>query len=202
MEKLKKIPQYRINKIRRNPEQSGLNFKLHGKSADIDDYTDREIIEMLYGIFKYRKFLLVDGDYFINLEDVVKSECILADVSYVRKPTLNDLRNNSHNTIDNISQFYVEDYFLITKNPTGGLTRHKITRYLNKIGCLPKGRGRNLRFYTISNDYQLIQKGYPEDLFHPIKKYVNGLFFKDDYKIHHFEVISNIQISARSNGEL
>lgn len=62
MEKLRQIPKYRINKIRKAPEQNGLIFRSHGKSSDINDYTDREIIEMLYGIYKYRKFLLVDGN--------------------------------------------------------------------------------------------------------------------------------------------
>lgn len=197
MEKLKTIPQYRINKVKTSPDQSGLTFKEHGKSSNINDYTDREISEMLFGIYRDKKILLVDGDYFINLADVVKSECILASVSYIKKPTLNDYRNNSHNTIDNIRTFFVEDYFLITKTPIEGLTKHKITRYLNKIGSLTKGRGQNARHHSIANDYKSLQNGYPKDLFHPIKRYINGLFFENDYKIADFEVTSNIHISAK-----
>ncbi|WP_435522947.1 hypothetical protein [Chryseobacterium indoltheticum] len=48
MEKIKKIEKSKINKVYNRPDQSGLMYKLYGKSVNIDDYSEREINEMLW----------------------------------------------------------------------------------------------------------------------------------------------------------
>lgn len=197
MEKIKKIEKSKINKVYNRPDQSGLMYKLYGKSVNIDDYSEREINEMLLGIYRDTKHLLVDGDYFVNLENVIKSECILQDVSYYKKPTLKTFKDNSINIISNIRTFYVKDYYIITNQTVGGITKHKITKYLHKIGFLNSGRGKYRGLFSIANDYQTLQGGnYPKDLFHPIKRYINSLFFSDDYKISDFEVVTSLTITA------
>ena len=198
MKKIKSIEKSRINKIYKYPESSGLAFKIYGKSQNINDYSEMEINEMILGIYKTQKFLLVDGDYFVNLEDVIKTECILQDVSYIKKPTLETFENNSCNVISNIRTFYIKDYFLITKNPNGEIIKHKITKFFHKIGFLNSGRGKYRGLYSIANDYKTILNGkFPKDLFHPIKRYINGLFFNDEYKIDDFEVITQFKIAAK-----
>ncbi|RXM39305.1 hypothetical protein BOQ62_12480 [Chryseobacterium sp. CH21] len=197
MEKIKKIEKSRIDRIYKNPESSGLAYKVFGKSENINDYSEREINEMILGIYRTKKHLLVDGDYFVNLQDVIKTECFLQDVSYIKKPTLATVGDNSCNNINNIRTFYVKDYYLITSDSIGGNTKHKITRYLHNIGFLKTGRGQFSKLYSIANDYKTIENGiFPKDLYHPIKRYINGLFFNDDYKISNFEVISTLKISA------
>lgn len=197
MEKIKKIEKSRIEKVYKNPDNSGLAYKSYGKYENIIDYSEREISEMILGIYRDKKYLLVDGDYFVNLENVIKSECILQDVSYYKKPTLKTFEDNSCNVIGNIRTFYVKDYYIITNEPIGGITKHKITKYLSKIGFLNSGRGKYNGLFSIANDYKTIQGGkYPKDLFHPIKRYINGLFFSDDYKISDFSVVTSINITA------
>ncbi|GAA5084576.1 hypothetical protein GCM10023210_04530 [Chryseobacterium ginsengisoli] len=196
MEKLKPIVKSRINKAYDHPENNGLLYKKYGKYENIKDYSEREIIEMLYGIYKTSK-ILIASDTIINLNDVVESTCILADVSYIKKPTLEDYKVNSHNTIDNIRTFYIKDYFLITDDKNGKRQEHRITDFLRKIGFLRVGRGKHIGYYSISNSYKTLQGGlYPKDLFYPIKRYINGLFFSDDYKISKFSVDSPIKIVA------
>ncbi|WP_321296613.1 hypothetical protein [Marinifilum fragile] len=198
MEKLKVVPNSTVNKIRNNPDNYGLSYHDFGKSSNIVDYSEREIIEMFYGIYKDQKILLVDDGYFLDLKEVNEIVCELEDVTYFRKPTDNDLRLNSYNSIRNIRTFYVKDYFLITKNEISGVKRHQITQYLYKIGAINKGRGRYANLYSCSNHYKILQdfkEGLaPKDLYYPIKRYINGLFFNDDYKISNFRVKSNIRI--------
>ena len=52
MEKLKAIPHSTISKVRTNPSSSGLMYEKFGKSTDIKDYSDREISEMILGIYR------------------------------------------------------------------------------------------------------------------------------------------------------
>ncbi|WP_272151864.1 hypothetical protein [Tenacibaculum aiptasiae] len=194
MEKLKSIPKSRINKIRKSENNGGLNFKELGKSENIEDYSDREITEMIYGIYKDSKHLLID-DLFLDLNEVSSTLCILERVSYLKKPTLDDYKTNHHNRISNIRTFYIKNYFLITGNKINGQKKHNITRYLHKIGFLNQGRNEFRGLYSISNDYKTMLNGkYPKDLFHPIKRYINGLFFNNDYKISDFKVKSEIKI--------
>lgn len=197
MEKIKKIEKSRIEKVYKNPDNTSLAYKSYGKYGNISDYSEREINEMILGIYRDKKYLLADGDYFVNLENVIKSECILQDVSYYKKPTLKTFKDNSCNLISNIRTFYVKDYYLITKEQYGGITKHKITKYLYKIGFLNSGRGKYSGLFSISNDYKTMQGGkFPKDLFHPIKRYINGLFFNDDYKVSDFEVITSLKITS------
>ncbi|KQT29550.1 hypothetical protein ASG22_19695 [Chryseobacterium sp. Leaf405] len=199
MEKIKKIEKSKINKIYNQPEKSGLAYKLYGKSENINDYSEREINEMILGIYRDKKYLLVDGDYFVNLEEVVKSECSLQEVSYYKKPTLETFKDNSCNQIGNIRTFYVKDYYIITQEPIAGISKHRITKYLSRIGFLNTGRGKYNGLFSIANDYQTMQGGkYPKDLYYPIKRYINGLFFDDDYKISDFDVITSLIITANS----
>ena len=195
MEKLKTIQKSRINRVRNYPSESGLPFEKYGKSENIKDYTEREIMEMIFGIYKDSKNLLVDGDYFVDLTKVTATKCVLETVTYFKKPTLDDYKTNYHNRIDNIRTFYIKDYFLITDEEIGGLKEHRITRYLHKIGFLNQGRNDFRGLYSIANDYRTLLFGkYPKDLFHPIKRYINGLFFNDDYKISDFIFESEIEI--------
>lgn len=197
MEKIKTINKTKLNKILKNPDASGLAYKKYGKSENIKDYSEREISEMVLGIYSHKKYLLVDGDYFVNLNEVKATECILEDVTYDKKPTLETFKDNTCNAISNIRTFYIKDYFLITEDSNGETTKHKITKYLYKIGFLNSGRGKYNGLYSIANDYATIQQGlFPKDLYHPIKRYINGLFFSDDYRVSDFTVISSLKITA------
>jgi hypothetical protein len=195
MEKLKTIPKSRINKIRNSQTESGLAFKKLGRSKNIIDYTEREITEMIFGIYKDTKNLLVDGDRFLDLTKVTSTKCVLENVTYYKNPTLDDYKTNYHNRINNIRTFYVKNYFLITEEEINGTKVHEITRYLYKIGFLNQGRNKFRGLYSIANNYKTLLFGkYPKDLFHPIKRYVNGLFFNNDYKVSEFTVESEIKI--------
>lgn len=199
MENIKRVEKFKINKVYRYPEKSGLSYKNLGKSENINDYSESEINEMILGIYRAKKHLLVDGDYFVNLEDVIKTECTLRDVTYYKKPTIETFKDNSCNIISNIRTFYVKDYFLVTNDPIIGITKHKITRFLFKIGVLKSGRGKYSGLYRISNDHKaiILNVNAPKDLYHPIKKYINDLFFNDDYKISEFELTSPIKILSK-----
>jgi hypothetical protein len=198
MENLKRIDKRYIDKVRNTPEKCGLVFEKYGKSTKIDDYTDTEITEMVYGIYKDKKMLLVDGDYFIDLNTVTEIVCDLDKATYYKKPTREDYGTNNYNSISNIRTFYIKNYWLITDKEIGGTKKHKITRLLCKIGALRQGRNNFRDNYSISNDYksfQTFKQGlYPKDLFHPIKRYINGLFFEDDYRLANFKVESRFKI--------
>lgn len=198
MENLKKIDKSYINKVRNAPNKSGLLFEKYGKSSNVNDYTDREITEMVYGLYTEKKMILVDGDYFIDLNDVTEVICELDQATYFKKPTREDYKTNNHNSISNIRTFYIRNYWLITNQDVHGIKKHKITRLLYKIGALRQGRNNFKKLYSISNDYVAFQKFkqglYPKDLYHPIKRFINGLFFQDDYKISNFKVDSDIKL--------
>lgn len=198
MGNIKNLSVVEIRRIKSKPELSGLAFKQFGRYPDINSYNSREITEMSIGIYTHSKVLLVDGDYFLDLKLVSGCKCILADVSYVKTPVFRDINDNSHNRIGNIRTYYVKDYFLTTEHPVSGNTEHRITRYLFRTKHLRKGRGRFSTLFSISNDYKAFQsfKGgdYPKDLFHPIKRGVNGMFFDDDYFISNFRVESSIKL--------
>lgn len=197
MEKLKPIKKSRIDRIKYSPSKSGLAYKDYGRSENILDYSDREISEMIYGIYKDSKNLLVDDDYFVDLTKVTATKCILGTVTYFKKPNTNDYKTNNHNQIDNIRTFYIKDYFLITDQYIFGNKEHRITRYLHKIGCLKQGRNRFKDFYRVSPYHRTLLYGkYPKDLYHPIKRYINGLFFNDDYRIREFIFESELIIHS------
>lgn len=52
---------------------------------------------MLFGIYTHKKMLLVDSDYFIEMDNVFQVICELANVTYEKKPSLEDLKTNNHN---------------------------------------------------------------------------------------------------------
>jgi hypothetical protein len=195
---IKKVRIGIINQIRRSPEKSDLRYIDYGKSSDIEQYSEEEIVEMIYGIYKDSKHLLVDGDYFVNLKDVVQAGCILETVTYYRKPLGKAILSNSHNSIQNIRFFYVKDYFLVTKNKVSGTDKHLITRYLWKTGAINRGNNRFVGLYSIANIERKMQKFksglVPKDLYEPIKMNINQVFFKDDNRISDFIVETDIQI--------
>jgi hypothetical protein len=198
MQEIKPLPAGTIKKIRNLAERSGIKYKLYGKHLEINKYTDRELTEMYYGIFKDKKIILVDGDYFIDLKDVVGIICSLDSVSYFKSPTADDYKTNRHNHLDNIRTFYVKDYFLVTRTETHGRSKHSITSLLCAIGAINKGRNKYVGLYSIKNDYKSLQSfklgKFPKDLYHPVKNYINGLFFNDDYYISSFKVDTQIEI--------
>jgi len=191
MEKIRTFQQYELNKIRKNVKDSGLQFEKFGRSSNIMDYSDREINEMILGIYKDSKHLLVDGDYFIDVSTVQKATCILTDISYSRRIKLD---KSSPIKLKNIRNFYIQDYFLETSEEFSNSTKHKITGYLKKIGGISLGKGRYNHAYSIPNDFKTFYTGIPIDLFYPIQHYINGLFFGDDYHVSNFEVISSLTI--------
>ncbi len=191
MEKIKTFQQHELNRIRKHWNDSGLAFEKLGRSANILDYSDREINEMLLGIYKDSKHLLVDEGYFIDVAQVQKASCILVDVSYSRriKPDPNSILQ-----LQDIRNFYVQDYFIETKEAFSNKNKHKITGYLKKVGGISLGKGRYNYLYSIPNDFKTFFGDAPADLFYPIQRYINGLFFDDDYRISDFEVISKFSI--------
>ncbi|PUV24317.1 MULTISPECIES: hypothetical protein [Sphingobacterium] len=191
MEKIRTFQQYELNKIRKNVKDSGLQFEKFGRSSNIMDYSDREINEMILGIYKDSKHLLVDGDYFIDVSTVQKASCILTDISYSRriKPD-----KTSPIKLKDIRNFYIEDYFVETSEKFSNSYQHRITGYLKKIGGISLGKGKYSHFYSIPNDFKTFYKGIPLDLFYPIQHYINSLFFADDYHVATFEVVGNLTI--------
>lgn len=200
MSRLKTKPTAIINKTRNNP--SGLKYIEFGKSKNIYDYNEEENSQMLFGVYTHKGMLLVDGDYFINVNSVTQAICELEDLTFIKKPNLEDLKTNNHSFIQNIRTFYVKNYYLITNEEFAGLKKHKISIYLLKIGFLKQGRNNFRGLFSVSNDYKTVQsfngKKYPKDLFHPIKNYINGLFFVDDYKIVNFIIESKLKIENTS----
>ncbi|WP_312792967.1 hypothetical protein [Sphingobacterium sp.] len=192
MEKIKTFQQHELNRIRKHWNESGLAFEKFGKSSNVLDYSDREINEMLLGIYKDSKHLMVDAGYFINVSTIQKASCVLLGVSYSRR-----IKPDPHSTLklQDIRNFYVEDYFVETSEKFSNTHKHKITGYLKKIGGISLGKGQYSHLYSIPNDFKKFFKNNPADLFYPIQRYINGLFFDDDYQISNFEVVSKLTIS-------
>ncbi|MDI9364152.1 MAG: hypothetical protein QM541_04310 [Flavobacterium sp.] len=145
---------------------------------------------------------ITDGDYAINLNNVISAFCTLENVTYFKKPTQDDYATGRHNIISNIRTFYVGNYFLVTAKPEGwNATEHDITKYLSRAGAFRKGSGNFKVLYRIKNDYVALQKfergAYPKDLFYPIKKFINEAIFKDAYKIKDFYIKTNIDIRTK-----
>ena len=192
MEKIKTFQQHELNRIRKHWNDSGLAFEKLGRSSNISDYSDREINEMLLGIYKDSKHLMVDEGYFIDVAQAQKASCTLVDVSYSRRIKPDP---NSALKLQDIRNFYVGDYFVETKEPFSDKQIHKVTGYLKKIGGISLGKGQYSHLYSIPNDFKTFFGDSPADLFYPIQRYINGLFFDDDYRISNFEVISKISIA-------
>lgn len=187
-----------IKSVYKNPENWGLRYKEYGKSENIKDYSEEEVSEMLKGVYSKSGYLLVDGDYFINVKDVIQAGCTWETVTSDVKLDL-----SQPIPINKIRTFYVKDYYLITRNDVNGTNKHFINSYLSKIKVIHSGRGRFRGLYSISRGHESVQSfghGYvPKDLFHPIKFYFNGVFFDDQYRIDDFVVNSELQVSYIEN---
>ncbi len=197
-ENIKLLNNTKINDIRYHGKDKGLLYKEYGRFSDIKAYTDQEISEMYYGIYKDKGAIIVDGDYLVKLSDVSSICCELSKVTYYKKPSTSNYQTNIHNRISNIRTFYIKEYYLESENEIYNTRRHAITRLLYKLGAIKQGHNNFLGHYSITNDYKTVQsftRGYfPKDLYHPIKRYINGLFFNDDYRISDFRVESQIKI--------
>ena len=119
-------------------------------------------------------------------------------MTYFKNPSLEDYKHNRHNKIENIRTFYIKDYYLISEKEIYGSKRHDITKLLRKLGALRSGKNNFRSLYGIRNDFKTKQNfkqgEFPKDLYDPIKVFINGLFFQDDYKISNFKVESSINI--------
>lgn len=202
MEIQRRVPQHIVKKVKTNPQNFGLAYKELGKYTDFSKYSIEEINEMYFGIYKHKQTLLVDGDYFLDLNLVTQAICELQAAAYYKKPSQEDFLTNNHNSISNIRTFYIRDYFLITESEVCGKKRHKITNYLNRIGVLRNGRGEYAKLYSYRNHYNVFQSfkngNVPKDLFHPIKRNINGQFFNNDYKINDFILKSDFEIEKHN----
>lgn len=166
------------------------NLLKFGMSDNPADYSENELLEIINGIYRNKKKLLVGGDYFIDVDDITSAECDLDRVTYKKgELSSKDYNDGYHKKISNINTFHVKDYYVTTKSKYGGQHKHDITKILFKAGLLKKSRGKFPRYYSIKNDYETIQNGkYPKDLYHPIKRFINGFFFENDYKVSEFNV--------------
>ena len=191
MEKIKTFQQYELNRVRKHWKENSLEFEKFGRSTNIQDYSDRELNEMILGIYRDSTHLRVDDGYFIDVSNVTKASCTLIEVSYSKriKPApasaikLKDIRN-----------FYIRDYFLETDREFSSSNTHCITAYLKRIGAINLGKGKFTQLYSIPNDFKTFYKKAPADLFYPIQRYINGLFFDEDYYISNFEVLTKLTI--------
>lgn len=152
-------------------------------------------------IIEFKKFLSLEefkikiyGRIFINVNDVIQCGCTLKTIT---SNTRLDLSKPI--PIKKIRTFYVENYYLITRNSVNGNNKHFINSYLSKIRIINPGRGRFRGLYSLPNYYMCVQSfghGYvPKDLFHPIKFYFNGVFWGDQYRISDFLVDTELKIS-------
>ena len=180
-----------IDSVKLNPISYLDNLKKFGMSTNINDYSREELSEIINGVYRANKTLLVQGDYFINLNDVIAAECVLEGVRYLKKLSVKDYQNDQHKNLKLIRSFHVKHYYLITEKKVYGSTKHEITKLLFKVGLIKRSAGKYPRYYTVKNDYKTLQNGYPKDLFHPIKRFINGYFYDDDYRISEFNVIGN-----------
>lgn len=182
-----------IRSVYNNPEKWELKYKEYGKSDNIKDYSEEEISEMLKGVYSRSGYLLVDGNYFINIKDVIQAGCTLKTVT-----SSTELDLSQPIPIKKIRTFYVENYYLITKNDYNGTNKHFINSYLTNIKVIRPGIGSYKGLFSHTRAYDTVQNfghGYvPKDLFHPIKFYINGVFFSDQYRISDFVVDSDLQI--------
>jgi hypothetical protein len=191
MEKIRTFQRHELNKIRKQSTDSGLEFEKFGRSSNIMDYSDRELNEMILGIYRDSKHLKVDEGYFIDVSNVQKVICVLKDISYSRRMKL---QPKEVIKLQDIRNFYVTDYFLETIDKFENTVTHKITDYLRKVGGISLGKGKYNQLYSIPNDFKTFYNGIPVDLFYPIQNYINGLFFDDDYYISNFELIASFSI--------
>ncbi|WFB62109.1 hypothetical protein PZ892_10490 [Sphingobacterium sp. WM] len=178
----------------RNAKQSLKNYSSNllkfGMSDDPKNYSEEELLEIVNGIYRKKKKLLVRGDYFIDVDDIVSTECDLARVTYKKgKLSSKDYENGYHKSLRNISNFHINDYFVITKSEYVGKNKHNITKHLFNTGLISRSRGKYPKVFAVKNDYESLQNNkFPKDLFHPIKRFINRYFFDNDYHFPDFKV--------------
>lgn len=173
----------KIKDARKNPEKYGLEYKKYGEFDDIQKYSDEELYLMLIGAYVKSGFLRVDGNYFINVKDVIGTGCTLFDIE------LNKKKLSVPYII--IKNFYLKDYYLITKDSINGNTKHTINSFLAGTKVIRQNKSPEKLYKLINNDnfYRYFSNGrYPKMLFHPIKAYFNRIFWDNDYKISDFAV--------------
>ena len=188
MLKKKSINVSYLKKVKTNPEEFIKGYSIYRKNENIEKYDDNEIREMLIGIFKKEKHLMVDEQYFIPINNVIKVMCIVANTTLLKtNKEINEVDFKDNITL--IKTFFVKDFFLITSKKINDSYRHKITDYLYKMGGYNRARGKNSSFYNIPNDTKLLYKNYPVDLYHPIKRYIGEIFYGDGQNVFDFEVV-------------
>ena len=153
---------------------------------------------MSNGVFKDKKIIRTDGDYFVDLNDVKEIVCVLQTASYHKEPSRQDYSSNDHNHIKNIRTFYVKDYILVTNQAVLDKFRHPITNWLARVGGINKGRNNFRGLFSVAN-YEGTLRGsqhmlVPTALYTPIKYYINELFFDVTYHIKNFSVEGDLQI--------
>jgi len=132
---------------------------------------------------------MVDEGYFIPVDNVIKIQCALSDVTFLKgNQKINDIQHLNE-LISSIRTFYIKDFFLITENKVNESNQHRITDYFYKMGAYNRARGKNSSFYNIPNDTKLLFKNYPIDLYHPIKRYIGEIFYRDGQNVFDFEVV-------------
>lgn len=191
---MKKHTSNKINSLRTNAAKLGWRFKEYGKSNSINDYSNSEILEMERGIYSSSKMLLVDGDYFINMNDVTEIICQVEDVSLSKKIKVTEINGKAQHAIRSIRSFYVKNYILKTISTYEGKIEHGISRFLVNAGAIIRGRGKFTHLYCVVNQTQEIQSFeqgmFPKDLFFPIKFDINRPFFGNQYRLSNFRVES------------
>jgi len=192
---MKKYTIDKINSLRNNEKKSGWRFKEYGKSNTINDYSNLEILEMERGIYSSSKMLLVDGEYFVNMNDVTEIICQVEDVSLSKKTKDIEINGKAQHAITNIGSFYVKNYVLKTLSTYEGKIEHGISRFLVNAGAITRGRGKFTHLFCVVNQTQEMQSFeqgmFPKDLFLPIKFDINRLFFGDQYRLSNFKVEFN-----------
>ena len=181
-----------ITKVYNHPENYGLRYKEYGHSENIKDYSTREISQMLKGVYLHKNHLLVDGDYFIDVNDVIQAGCTLKSVtSYLRLDLSKPIPAKSVRT------FYMENYYLITRNKINGTNKHSINSFLIKMKALRPGHGNFRGLYALTNYYKFRpfkQEPFPKNLSYPISLFFKDLFFKNQDKKTDFIVDSQLTI--------
>lgn len=177
-----------IDSAKINPDPYLENFKKFGMSTNIHDYSREEMSEIVNGVYRKKKLLLTQGDYFVDLNEVISTECVLEDVRYYKRLSDKDYQNNKHKSLKAIRSFHVKHYYLITENEVNGSKKHEITKLLHKVGLIKRSTGKFPRYYSLKTYYKTLQNGNPKDLFEPIKRFINGYLFDDEYRISDFRV--------------
>lgn len=189
--KIKLIDKQLINKIKYKKEDNKLLFGLFGKYDSVSQYTDEEISEMYYGIYKDRKILVSDDGEIVEMNKISSGCCKLSGITYIDSK---DRKSNMNINISQVKAFKIEDYFLEESDIIGNIHQYKISELLSKLGALKKMKSEFGNYYCIQNSYKELQSFnkclIPKDLYQPIKLYINGLFFNDHYYIDNFRIES------------